>query len=351
MKKSLVALAVLGAFAVSAQAQTQVSISGLIDMGYQSLNPEGANNNTSGIDGNGSSTSTLVFSGTEDLGGGLKAGFFLQTNFHAGDTGTNMFDAQNYISLAGSFGEVKLGNVNSQLMAAATTAQPFGTAIGGAYDAQFSRLNGVQVAGSTSTAPAGPGLARVIRSSNSLYYTSPNMGGFQATVGHKFENDDAGGTTAYGMTELAVGYRAAGLNVLLAHHRATAGAGGFGGLAADATVTQTLLGANYTFGPATVYGGFGVSDSNAAGGNIDATNYNLGVKYAVTPALAVMANFTNVNDKTAANIDRRLVGLGADYSLSKRTVAYVRYQNGDRNRAVDGVGKFNNYAVGVRHSF
>jgi predicted porin len=62
-----------------------------------------------------------------------------------------------------------------------------------------------------------------------------------------------------------------------------------------------------------------------------------------------MANFVRVNDKLDDE-DRDLFGLGADYSLSKRTTAYVRYERADLDKS-DATGKYNQYALGLRHSF
>jgi len=90
MKKSLLALAAFGAFAGAAQAQSSVTVYGLLDMGYvgtstvqrgSGLNGTTANatpslsQQTSGISGGGQSTSRLGFRGTEDLGGGMNAFF------------------------------------------------------------------------------------------------------------------------------------------------------------------------------------------------------------------------------------------------------------------------------------
>lgn len=363
MKKTLLALAVLGAFAGVAHAQSSVTISGLVDMGYIATNPEGANNNSAGIDENGSATSTLIFSGTEDLGSGLKAGFLLQTNLSAGSNSTTFLNAQNYVSLGGGFGTIKLGNVNSGVMAASSASQPFGTAFGSGYSGSFGRLDGLDIStgvGNPTVVGAASDGARVIRTGNSVYYTSPSFSGFEVNAGLSFENDDtalAAGSRTYGAQEIGVSYKGNGLNVVLAHYKTDAGAviptGGV--LAANSDVTQTILGGNYTFGPATVYAGWSQSDAGGgAAGAVDSTSYNVAGKYAITPAIALMANYVKVNDKLAADQDRDLIGLGADYSLSKRTVAYVRYERGDYDKSTatgNGAGKFNTYAIGMRHSF
>jgi len=94
MKKSLFALAAVGAFTGAAQAQSSVTVYGLIDIGYmgsttvqRGVGVNGTNANqipsltqqVNGIGGGGQSTSRLGFRGTEDLGGGLSAFFTLET--------------------------------------------------------------------------------------------------------------------------------------------------------------------------------------------------------------------------------------------------------------------------------
>ena len=84
MKKSLFAVAAVTAFAGAAQAQSSVTVYGLLDYGYQSAQQRNAtgtagttvsNQNTSGFSGSGESTSRIGFKGNEDLGGGASAFF------------------------------------------------------------------------------------------------------------------------------------------------------------------------------------------------------------------------------------------------------------------------------------
>jgi predicted porin len=96
MKKSLIALAALSAFATAAQAQSSVTIYGTVDVGYGEtkttvsgdvqvlvlLHPvmalNGTQTSTTGNGDGGLSTSILGFRGTEDLGGGKSAVFTLE---------------------------------------------------------------------------------------------------------------------------------------------------------------------------------------------------------------------------------------------------------------------------------
>ena len=82
MKKTLIALAVLGSVAGVAQAQSAVTVYGKLDLGLQK-----ETGTATKVDFN--HQSRLGFKGTEDLGGGLNAIFQIETRFNA-DTGTEI---------------------------------------------------------------------------------------------------------------------------------------------------------------------------------------------------------------------------------------------------------------------
>src|SRR5688572_8937355 len=85
MKKSLLALAVLGTFAGVASAQSTVTLFGVVDVNARATkNGDADRLKTLSTDGNASSR--LGFRGVEDLGGGLSAGFWLEAGL-AADTG------------------------------------------------------------------------------------------------------------------------------------------------------------------------------------------------------------------------------------------------------------------------
>jgi predicted porin len=90
MKKSLFAIAALSALAGAAQAQSSVTVYGILDVGYIGTNMRSANNtavtngavtktNTNAFGDSAQSTSRLGFRGREDLGGGMSAFFTLET--------------------------------------------------------------------------------------------------------------------------------------------------------------------------------------------------------------------------------------------------------------------------------
>ena len=110
MKKSLLALAVLGAFAGVASAQSSVTLYGTVDLSAKYVKNDGSSRRYS-LSQDGINSSQLGFKGIEDLGGGLKAGFVLLAGVNA-DSGTangQFWNRRATVSLMGNFGEVRLG--------------------------------------------------------------------------------------------------------------------------------------------------------------------------------------------------------------------------------------------------
>lgn len=108
MKKQLITLSILAAFAGMAHAQTNVTIYGIIDTGY--AKETGSDWQMSFWDYN-----RLGFKGTEDLGGGMKATFQIEKRFDPGKGTTlgNDFDGASNVGLAGNWGAIRLGRINS----------------------------------------------------------------------------------------------------------------------------------------------------------------------------------------------------------------------------------------------
>lgn len=143
MKKSLVALAVLGSFAGVASAATSVTLYGQVEVGYEDLHGTGEFAKGAAADVTGlTELQGLVKKGTlataqellghslvqyprrsdyigvkgeEDLGNGVSAIFKLEGNIKA-DTGeANLFNRESTVGLKGAFGEVKVGRAKSQV--------------------------------------------------------------------------------------------------------------------------------------------------------------------------------------------------------------------------------------------
>src|SRR5207253_1303289 len=117
-------------------AQSSVTLFGIADVGVR--NVKNGDNSIKSVSSNGINTSRLGFRGTEDLGGGLRAGFWLETGLNP-DTGsqsdgTRFWNRRSTVSLAGSFGEVRLGRDTTPTFTGYADFDAFGTNGVGAAD-------------------------------------------------------------------------------------------------------------------------------------------------------------------------------------------------------------------------
>ena len=118
MKKTLAAVAVLGAFAGSALA-ADVQLYGLIDTGLRYLHSDADTNkdatNSFSMESSMASGSRFGFKGTEDLGNGLTVGFVLENGFTSDDGAEKgvFFDRESSLFLQGGFGKVAFGRMGS----------------------------------------------------------------------------------------------------------------------------------------------------------------------------------------------------------------------------------------------
>jgi predicted porin len=364
-----------------------VTISGTMDMGLQMATVQAASTSTTSVPGenaktnsftsNGSSTSAINISGVEDMGAGMKASFFVETNpnmdgaansgaagaLPANTGGTTFGGGQRFVGVEGGFGSIKMGSPNAAALEHIGMSNPFGTALGGGYSGSFSRI------ASAGTVTTGAGLGggtqtRIIRAEKSIRYDSPSFNGFAVSFNYAFGNQgSAGAGTQLGAQAIGLTYSAGPLNA--AYSTSTAKNSGTAGaalglstvlatntatLAAGDSATVNVLAANYTFGATTVYAGWTSNKTNLAP-QVDGSSANIAVKYQVSGALSLAGNYVKRSDKAAAGANAKLLGLGADYALSKRTSAYVRYEKFDNNTVNDAAGESKVYGFGVRHTF
>jgi predicted porin len=192
MKKSLLALAVLGAFAGAASAQSSVTLYGIADVGFQydDFKRSGASSRQA-IDGGFQAGNRLGFRGSEALGSGLNAIFVLEAGFNidsgSSGQGGRLFGRQAFLGVDGNIGTLVAGRIAS--FSSGTGAfdmfgavDPFGTAW--------------IYAGLQSTMSS----ANSLRLDNSIMYRSPKLGGFQAGIGYSFNSSGAGPVTELGGT-------------------------------------------------------------------------------------------------------------------------------------------------------
>jgi len=358
MQKKLIALALASAFAAPAFAATSnVDIGGTMNFSIDSLDADsptnGRNTNIS------SNASNIFFKGSEDLGGGLKAIWQVQTFFSAGGTGNTdtsfggnadgVGSGNTFVGLAGGFGTVILGKNESPVKLLSRKVDFFNNQIGD------SRNLTVDATGS--------GVGFDTRPNNMVAYVTPNFSGFSATLGY-FSN-----ITAAAATDTSVdGYAAAGsyengpLFVGLGYEQHNLSNLGTG--LSDENVWRVAAG--YTIGDFKVTGLYQQSNDNGGTNGADRKVWGLGAGYNIG-AFLVKASYYDAGElNSVANTGAKLYAVGADYTLSKRTklqFAYAAADNdtlatktafggghGDNPATVAG-GNPTGFSLGVVHSF
>jgi predicted porin len=197
MRKSLAALAAL-TVASGASAQSSVTLFGVVDATLSNYSnktqtPFGNTITTSKtqLGNSGYNSSRLGFRATEDLGGGLAAGIWLEASV-GNDDGTagaginnfntasnQFFNRRSTLSLSGAFGEVRLGRDYVPSFWNDTVFDPFGT-LGVGTNLIFSASGFTSQGAVTNGFAANP---TQVRANNSIgYYLPPNLGGFYGQV-------------------------------------------------------------------------------------------------------------------------------------------------------------------------
>ena len=369
MKKSLLALAVLGAFAGVAQAQTSVTIYGSFDGGvrYQS-NRNAAGDNVWTMGSNGTYNSNRIgFKGTEDLGGGLNAHFALETGFNTGtgelnNTTNQLFQRTASVGLGGAWGSVDLGR--QYTVAFRTVA---------AYD-PFSYKYTAIVPTTQASIAAGT------RFNNDIQYTGifgPVTGRAEYALGEVPGGASNGSAAALGLNydngplSFGAAYTKRKINVLATGAGAASGAAG----SAFQDNKDYTLGASYKFGAFRIAGGWADEKQSTTGADVRQKNAWLGGVYDITPAMALTAayydtKFDNINGLGASG-KRQLFIIGGTYALSKRTNFYAdvdlaKYKDGAVGAATlvngNNTGQLSNFSpagqdratgvsVGINHLF
>jgi predicted porin len=314
MKKSLLALAVLTAFAGAASAQSSVTIGGKIDLAVGKLigSADKGLFDTPG--------SRLNFGGREDLGGGMAAVFGIEHRFSP-DTGTstaaNFWNGYSWVGLNGGFGTVRLGrDYTSAFINVQNQVDPFGGDNAGA-------LRGALLAG----------VAKV-RFANGVKYFN-TMGGlsmsYDISEGGVNNTGAADATVANKPWSGSVTYAAGPVWLAFGHENP-------GGK----NDKLTTLGARFAMGPAVLRAGtsFGTNNANAKvksylfGANIRMGAGDIRLGYATL--------------KTGSVTSMKRLGVGYHYDLSKRTKVYATL---GRDSATAFKAEPTGFDFGIQHNF
>ena len=350
--KKLAILAALAAVSAAASAQSNVTLFGVLDEAARYV--KNGDLKMKSLASGGINTSRLGFRGTEDLGDGLKAGFWLETGLNADSgtqsDGTRFWNRRSTVSLMGNFGEVRLGRDFTPTYTGYTDYDPFGDN-GIAASSKFESALGVSRDGSTSTTSSGQGT----RADNQIAYFLPsNIGG----VYGRFAVASGEGTAGKKYVGGRIGYAAGPLDVSGSYGQYTVAP-----LAGDDKFKIADAGASYDFGVVKAMGYY--TQSKFAAQKI--ASYSLGV---IVPfgVSQIKAAYTHANasgtDAAGVNVDANdanQFAVGYIYNLSKRTAvygtaAYVK-NKGAATFAVASTPtmvageKSTGLEVGLRHSF
>ena len=389
MKKTLAAVAVLGAFAGSALA-ADVQLYGIVDTGFLYTHTD--TDNKAGADAvdklemksGMASGSRFGFKGTEDLGNGLTVGFILENGISS-DTGVDngvFFDRESSLFLQGSFGKVAFGRIGSINN---------GTSSWGKYG----MISAFGTSYTDYSAQAGNWAVGASLWDNMIAYQTPTFAGFTVYAQYGMGNQLTKGDEKVGVENesssdryyaLGATYANGPLNLYAAVdsiNYASAGDGDDAKYGVDDSLTVTV-GGNYDFEVAKLFagaqyfdevklsslkgvvGGFKDSDYNA-GFASKVKGWSLGLSASIPAGTGTVLVGAAYVDAEAADsqatqtqddeFSRWIVSAGYDYPFSKRTDVYVvaTYMQDSLKFTTAGTPDQDPYVfgamVGLRHKF
>jgi predicted porin len=353
MKKSLLALAALTAFAGVASAQSSVTLFGIVDLGARQV--KNGTTSLKSMSQDGIASSRLGFRGVEDLGGGLRAGFWLEGAIQPdiGTSGGQSWQRRSTLSLMGGFGELRLGRDYTPSFWNHTVFDPFGT------NGVGSQTNLQTQWAANGTAPNGTmfnaGATTLVRANNSIGYFLPAMGGLygQVMVAHS-----DGSQNGNGYKGLRLGFAGGPVNVAF----------GYGQTEITPTNDQTgmNLGASFRMGNFTLFGQWHKYEVDVPA-NTDQTNLMIGGTLAMGAGTLKFSYGKASADVTSREATQ--IAVGYVHDLSKRTALYGTYASISNEAGArfavagtpaagapaftgtDNKPKSTGIEVGVRHTF
>jgi predicted porin len=347
MKKTQIALAAF-ALVASTVAMAEVKLSGVIDASVASTTKMG----TYLEQGAWTSVSSITFSASEDLGGGLKAFTNLEAGFGLNGSSANggndasaspgaLFSRQANVGLSGDFGSITAGLQLSPFIAAAAGST---SGVGNFFVQRI--IMGSSAAGCSANCNVQAG-GFFIR--NAITYTTPSVMGFTGTLMGNTNGgvDQTGGSGLITQNGTQDKYMAGSIT----------GAVGAGTLniAFDDRKNQDshwLVGGTYPIAGALTLSG---SIMNRKVDNVSGSigSYNLGGSYALTEATSLILQYAAADKgKNSATNDSSLWNIAVGHTLSKSTSVYATYTKGEyAPSALGGRGVASLYSASSNSTF
>ena len=385
MKKLLIASAALAMVAGTAQAQS-VTLYGSIDTGYSSVESKTATTKTTnaGIANSSDVSSRWGIRGSEDLGGGMKANFVIETSIGSGtngalngnttDTGstrtgaawthaTNVGNRAMWAGFSTAGGlEVRGGLQNQFIRDIATaynsngTTNVVGDILAGNSSVFADRHNAISVTqtmGAVKVGAAMTGRTTEVTSTTDVdvgkgYELMANYAAGNFALGGAYRKVDNASNIVTAATQQAAFNKLYGVNVVVE---------AFEDIAVSGTETETtVIGTSYNLGVVKAFASYGTQDikTTSSGVKSEREVMTFGVNGNITPTTQLFATYSTGETKanaTAAALDIDGYVVGARYSLSKRTTAYAIYGATDTNTSTTAVTKAKQYAFGLNHEF
>ena len=343
-KKSLAAVAVLGAFAGSAFA-ANVTMYGVVDTGLGFTSKDkgyGEDVNTFDMRSGANSAPRLGLKGEEDLGNGVKVGFVLENGFDTDDgelgNGGRLFGREALLYINGAFGELGMGR-QGELASGNGRYGIFGGKV-----SPFS-TGWTDIAGHKYVMGAG-----FDRMDNTITYKTPTFAGFNVLAQYSFNKDtknETWGSKREGSSavdrQYALGASFTAGDLYLTGIVTQTNLNSLGNKDVEDPLTVSL-GGNYNFGVAKLYvAGQYFKDSDLAVKQIDRYNKDTNTKgqtgkqfngFGLTvgadvPAFGgtakALVGYMDADDQAATDahdMQRYAFSVGYEYPLSKRTFVY-----------------------------
>lgn len=332
MQKKFIALAVAGLVSGVAYAQSNVTIYGIIDLGYTNSSSHTTNGikSRNAIDQGGQDGSRIGFMGTEDLGNGLSVSFDQQYRMGV-DSRTGW-------------------TLNKQILS--LNSKSWGSVRGGTYGSVHDDINGFSEVGGMGY---GNSVLDVIYSGdtyNALQYVSPDFGGLQFKAGLSSNDqnaDDAAGNGEVNARSYSglVQYVKGGLQAGISYDRKKLD---------DGTLKEWLVSAGYDFGVVKVGAGYDRtrSEDYITAGEWTRKVWRLNIGAPIGASNAVALSYSRGKVDYASATDTKASGIGVSFThmMSKRTNMYATYgsiSQDDDNAFAPGYEKL--FKVGLRHQF
>ena len=319
MKKTLVAIA---AMAAVTGVMAQATMYGVIDQAYTSSKVTAGTTTTkkTSVAGTLNGGSALGITGSDDLGGGMKA--YFQHEFgmatDANDAVTNRYS---YLGLSGGFGDVKIGKMYNFAFNNAIANDPAGFSGTAGY-----AVNGAYGGGAAST-------------SNMIAYTAPSFTpglGIQVGKAMGEASTTAAAPTKTGdSTSWGVTYAAGAL---------------YAGVTGETVIKTAAIKTKHstttiTYDLGMVKVGFGSGKSTEGTDYDKASAVSISVPVGAA-TFAYSSGDAKTKDGTAAEVTTKVSQYGVAYSLSKRTMGYLLQGKQSATASTTNI-----YAVGIKHSF